>query len=379
MAEKEIGIDGETARAIILGGAILGGGGGGWIEEGLEMARLALQKKFSRVLPLTAMSPESLLLTVSAVGAPSAGRGAAQPEDFVRSVDFFIRETGLKIEGLISSEVGALAATNGWLQSAALNIPVIDAPANGRAHPLGLMGSMGLHRKKGYVSRQAVVGGMPGDGSRVEELYSGNLREAAKLVREASVKAGGMVAVARNAVPASYVRKNGAPGALGMAIDAGKIFLAAIESSPEKAINQVLNFFGGSFMIRAKVREVLLRRMGGLDVGRVEITCASTPYELTFWNEYMTLESRGRRLATFPDLMMTFDAETGQPLISAQLEEKKEVFVISAPARRLILGAGVKDARLLREIEEATGKEIVRFLRKYCRREREVRCDKLYN
>jgi len=47
---------------------------------------------------------------------------------------------GLSISGLISSEVGALGVVNGWVQSAALQIPVIDAPANGRAHPLGLMG-----------------------------------------------------------------------------------------------------------------------------------------------------------------------------------------------------------------------------------------------
>ena len=39
--------------------------------------------------------------------------------------------------------------------------------------------------------------------------------------------------------------------------------------------------------------------------------------DLTFWNEYMTLEAfdtaggRRGRLATFPDLMATFDLATG--------------------------------------------------------------------
>ncbi len=36
-------------------------------------------------------------------------------------------------------------------------------------------------------------------------------------------------------------------------------------------------------------------------------------FEMTFWNEYMTLEKDGERYATFPDLIMTLDAKTARP------------------------------------------------------------------
>ncbi|MEW6455822.1 MAG: AroM family protein [Acidobacteriota bacterium] len=101
-----IKINEETIEAAVLGGAVLGGGGGGWIEEGRKIAKLAFEKGFSEILPLEVLSEEALLLTVSAVGAPSTGSEMLSPDDYVRSVDFFIKKTGMKIDGLISSEIG---------------------------------------------------------------------------------------------------------------------------------------------------------------------------------------------------------------------------------------------------------------------------------
>jgi len=82
---------------------------------------------------------------------------------------------------------------------------------------------------------------------------------------------------------------------------------------------------------------------------------------LTFWNEYMTLESEAERIATFPDLMMTFETRTSMPLISAQVKEEDEILVISIPSRNLILGAGVRDAEILRLVERAIGKDMAGY------------------
>jgi DUF917 family protein len=66
-----------------------------------------------------------------------------------------------KLAGIIPNENGAGFGVNGWIQAAALNLPMVDAPANGRAHPTGLMGAMGLHRQINYHSIQSAVGGNP--------------------------------------------------------------------------------------------------------------------------------------------------------------------------------------------------------------------------
>ncbi len=366
-------IDKESIEAALLGGAVLGGGGGGWIEEGRKLAEVAVGKGFSEILPIEEVPDDTLLLTVSGVGAQSAGRDVVRPDDYVKAVELFRQKTGIKVGGLISSEIGALGVVNGWVQSAFLNIPVIDAPCNGRAHPLGLMGSMGLHRDREYTSLQAAVGGDEAKGNRVEDFFKGILLEVSKSVREASIKAGGMVAVARNPVPARYVKKNGAPGAIQMALGLGRVMLERKrmldsekilerkKSVSYELIKEVVEHLGGNFQIKAKVESLILRTEGGLDVGKLLLSEGEKHYELSFWNEYMTLEADGRRIATFPDLIMTFDSETALPLISAQIKENCEVFVITVPSEQLVLGAGMRDPVLLKIVEGAVSQEILKF------------------
>jgi len=357
-------IDNIIVESALIGGAILGGGGGGWIEEGKKLASLALEKGFSEILSLDFLDPSSLLLTVSAVGAPSAGPAHLLPEDYVRAVELFLEKSQAEISGLISSEIGGLAIVNGWFQSASLGIPVVDAPADGRAHPLGLMGSMGLHKIKDYISQQAVVG-RTREGRLVETFLVGSIEETARTTRELAAELSGLVAVARNPVEAGYVRDHGAPGAIRQAISLGKLFkekrLAGLDS--QKIMASILDFLGEGNFFRGKVKKYILCQKEGFDLGLIQIESSSGEYELTFWNEYMTLEKGRERLATFPDLIMTFEAETASPLISAAIKEGMEIIVLSVPAQRLILGAGVKDPLLLKKIETTIDREILKYHR----------------
>ncbi len=337
-------------EAFVVGGVILGGGGGGWVEEGRKLGLIALERGFSSVLPLSLLPEEALLVTVSAVGSPSTGKNLLRPEDFIRAVELLIEKTGLQAGGLISSEVGALGVVNGWVQSVALGIPAIDAPANGRAHPLGLMGSMVLHRKRGYVSYQAAVGRKRKTGKADEIFISGPLEDVARKVLAKASGWGGMVAVARNPVAASFVSKNGAPGALRMAFELGRRFLN--EGHRERRARTVVRFFGQGRAIRGEVKRKTLRVEEGLDIGSAVFVSGKNRLTLTFWNEYMTLEEGNKILAMFPDLLMTFDGSTAQPLVSAELESGREIELIVVPRRCLLLGAGVKDPRLLSRVQK---------------------------
>jgi len=351
-------IDREVAEAAVHGGAILGGGGGGWIEEGQRLAAFALKKGFTGIWPLESLNPDDLVLTVSVVGAPSAGKKGLRPEDYSRAVEYFLERTKPKVLGLISSEVGATAVVNGWVQSIQLGILSLDAAANGRAHPLGLMGSMGLHRQKRFFSQQAAVG-RDSSGRRVEEFFQGSIEETSAAVRKMAANSGGMVAVARNPVPAAYVKKYGAPGAISMAIRVGQIYRQKKNLPPAQLMEAILRQFGDGVVYQGKVEKFALRQSGGFDVGQIQIKGPEGWYELVFLNEYMTLERNGRRLATFPDLIMTFEANSGRPLISAALKRDLEVFILTSPKNNLVLGAGVKDRSLLRRVEAILGKKII--------------------
>ncbi|MDR7486499.1 MAG: DUF917 family protein [Armatimonadota bacterium] len=351
----------QHVEAAVLGGAVLGGGGGGWIPDGLERGRLAVQLGTPELAAVDDLPPDAMIVTAAAVGAPSPKERFVRPVDYIRAVQVLVERTGIRLGGIIANENGASATVNGWLQAAALGVPVVDAPCNGRAHPTGLMGAMGLHRQPGYTSHQVAVGGNPATGRYLEVHAAGALARTAALIREASVEAGGIVAVARDPVPQSYVREHGAPGAVRQAIAVGEALIGARGRGGSAVLQSVAAAVGGQIVDVGTVEGTRLEVSGGFDVGRVEVAGRRGRHELAFWNEYMTLDSDGQRAATFPDLITTLNSEDGVPVAAAEIEPGMRVAILVAPKARLILGAGMRDPQLFRDVERAIGKEVVRY------------------
>jgi DUF917 family protein len=349
-------------ESAVFGGAVLGAGGGGWIPDGIERGRMALAEGPVDLVSPDAVGPDEMLVTAAMVGAPSPRDRFVQPADFVRAAQILVERAGIRIGGFITNENGAGGTINGWLQAAALGVPVVDAPCNGRAHPTGVMGAMGLHRIAGYTSKQAAVGGNPAGGRYLEVYATGALRRTAAMTRAASVEAGGLVAVARDPVEASYVRAHGAPGAITMAIDVGRRLLAVRDQGGAAAAQAVADHLGGQVLDAGPVESARLEVSGGYDVGTVAMRGRRARYELTFWNEYMTLEADGERVATFPDLIATLGAGDGTPLPTAEMAAGMDVILLAVPRGRLILGAGMRDPELFRDVERAIGKEVVLYV-----------------
>jgi hypothetical protein len=162
-----------------------------------------------------------LVITVSAVGAPAAEEQYVQPIDYVQSVRNLAKYMGGLPKAMITNENWGSATINGLLQSVILDIPVLDAPCNGRAHPTGVMGSMGLNNQASYTSIQTAVGDQPDTEKRISQVIDGSINASSKVIRNAAVEAGGLVAVARNPVPVSYRRENAAIGAISQALEIG--------------------------------------------------------------------------------------------------------------------------------------------------------------
>ncbi len=224
-----ISLDEHHAEAAVLGGAVLGGGGGGSIQDGMERATLAVRLGSVTLMSLDELKENALVLTASVVGAPAAAEKFLRPVDHIRAAELLLERHPFELSGIIANENGAGSGVNGWLQAAVLGVPVVDAPANGRAHPTGLMGAMGLHRVKGYTSIQAAAGGNPETGRYLEFVVEGALQQAANLIRYASVQAGGIVAVARDPVTIDYLKTHAAPGGTSQAIRVGEAMIRCTE------------------------------------------------------------------------------------------------------------------------------------------------------
>jgi hypothetical protein len=345
-------VDEKIAKAAVYGGSFLGGGGGGDLREGLKTAELALSLGELLIVSVDELSKDSYIATASIVGAPAAKERYVTPRHMIRSFELLLEAVDVDIRGIISSENGGASITNGWIPAVLLELPIVDAPADGRAHPTGVMGSMGLHKREDYISIQACAGGDIRRGRYIELVVRGSLENTDKIIREASVRAGGMVAVARNPVERDYVAANAAVGAVSKAISIGEIMIKYKEDAEEMS-RKIIEYLGGGKIIgKGVVLDKILETRGGYDIGRITIRSSDNKkYIIRFWNEYMSLETEeGFKIASFPDLITTIDIKTSLPLTSAEINIGDEIIIIAVPKENIPLGSGVKDPELISEV-----------------------------
>ena len=342
----------EDGLAAVYGGCILGGGGGGILSDG-EAKTHELFDRFPgpQLISTDELDDADTVACVALVGAPSAMEASLSVEQMTESVELLRAHSEQPVVALMTNENGASTSINGWLQAAILGLPVLDSPANGRAHPTGSMGAMGLHAVPGYRSVQGFSGGR-GE-QALSGVVQGDLGRAADVVRQISVHAGGLVSVCRNAVSVGYLREHAALGGITQAIELGRTFLGT-EPGPAR-ISAVIDELGAEVLTEGRVSSVTLEQQGGFDVGAVRVG----DLDLTFCNEYMTAERAGQRLATFPELIMTLDAGTGRPMITAEMSQGQRVVVIRVGVRSLLLGSPMRDLDLLGGIEHIIKHDII--------------------
>ena len=339
-------------RELVYGAAVLGAGGGGSIEAGLAAGRQALAEGRPRIVRIEELSPPTRVVTLSVVGSvtrmagdqPRPRHGAA-----LRRLAHIDKEP---IGAMVSSEVGPQAVTYGWRESAAMGVPIVDAPCNGRAHPLGLMGSLGLHRHPRYVTSTVAIGGNGGDHTRVELVLRAPVAQASEMVRQVAGISGLPLAVARNPLPAAYVKKHAAVGGLSYARDVGKIVLNELSHGLPALLGRLQEWTGGLVLSEGRVSSVALTENNGFTIGRILLREPNgAECSVAVCNEYLALQRSGSLLAAFPDLITLFDCESAIPLSTPDVKEGTRVAVFGIPRLRLKLGSTMKDERLLRPIE----------------------------
>ena len=344
----------EDAEALAIGGTILGGGGGGSPEVGLKEGNLALDIGKVELWSPEEADPDWRVITSAALGAPTQ-RGNTKPMHFIRAAQL-LRDVGVEFHGVIAAENGGRNSFGGWIIAAALGLPVVDTPGDGRAHPTALMGSMGLHKTKYHSVKVGVT-----EGSEV--ISWGSLQTTGAAIRAQARYMKALIAMTRDPVPVSYTLEHGAPGAIKMAINLGYRYLEAGDD-PDERVEASIDFLDGELICKAEIIEKTIEAKDGFDVGFMILREGNEEWELTYVNEYMTLEKEGERLATFPDLMTTFNEE-GEPITSAALEKGQKIYLVNVPKDKIPVGDGNKYADSYEPIEEALGKPMIKYLEGY--------------
>lgn len=339
---------------IVWGGALLGGGGGGSVTEGLTLGQTAFQVERPRLIHPENHPGEGLIASCAVARAPLGRRHHLRPGDHVRSVEMLREQLSGELTGLIPEGMGGRAVIDGWYQSAVLDLPVIDLPADGRGHPLDLQGSLGLTLQEGYISWQACAGGNPDQGEYVEIYISASLPIADKLTRRAAAQAGGAVCVTRNPVSLTRAIEGGVPGGIRKAQELGKNYRQRLASGVESAANWFADHLEGQYWGEVRVNDH--RRSYSLGMEIVLVECA--PYRLQGVGTFLTMERDGELLARFTDLIVALDARDGMPLIMEELTKGRQTLLLTIPARSLKLGTGCKDPELLQSLEDLVGQSL---------------------
>ena len=345
----------EDVEALAIGGTILGGGGGGWPEIGRNDGLLALQIGKVELWGPDEADPDWKVITSAALGAPTEP-GDTKPMHFIRAAQL-LRDSNVEFQGVIAAENGGQNSFGGWVIAASLGLPVVDTPADGRAHPTAMMGSMGLHRHDYRSVKTGVT-----EGSEV--VCWGTLQTTSNVIRAQARDMRALIAMARDPVPVSYAKEHGAPGAISMAIDLGYAYLAAVKEGADAMVDTATGFLGGELICKGRIVRKTNEAKGGFDLGFMTVESGPDSWELSYVNEYMTLEKDGVRLATFPDLMTTFN-ETGEPVTSAALEEGQVIYLVNVAKEKIPVGHGNRYPEIYEPIEAVLGKPMVKYLGDY--------------
>jgi uncharacterized protein len=346
-----------SLRALVYGGAVLGGGGGGSLAAGLRTMKQALEIGEPRIVSLADVPRSAVVATLSAVGSAGKTSGTALDEGhFRRAIDLFQRFVNRRVDGFISSEVGPRAVTYGLLESARTGIPVVDAPANGRAHPLFLMGSLGLHKRPGYTATTVAVGGQKGGSNYAEIAIRASVVKAAHVVRGHAARSRTALAVVRNAVPAQHLEDNAAVGGLQYARKVGGALLAAAPRGASSILRALSRMMGGRVLAEGVIVATRLTEQRGFTIGVVQLRCRDGSHlTVPVCNEFIAVLSGARPIASFPDLVALFDLSNGLPIGSAEAEVSRSVAAFVVPSNRLILGRAMHDRDLLAQVERLIG------------------------
>jgi DUF917 family protein len=342
----------EDVEAGLAGGLFLSAGGSGRsaIAKNRGLGRMALDYGGVRLVGLDEIDPDASIITATAVGAPGFADWAI---DAARKLIACLDKPPA---GVICGHVPGF---NAWLVAAALGLDYVDAAANGRGHPTVKMGGMGLASRPDLSIMQVACSGSTAERNRLTFMAEGDIIRTSSVLRQAAVANGGLIYAARGPLSAAFIKENGAPGAIAFQLDLGR---AMLKASGADRVRAAVDFLGGELLVDGEVVENSVTYGGGFDLGRMTVRGERGEAVLGVYNEFMTAEAGGKRVATFPDMIGSFDPATGEVISISESKPGARIAVVIAHRSRFPVGKGALDPAAFPEVEQAMGVDLRSYL-----------------
>ncbi|HVX76871.1 MAG TPA: DUF917 family protein [Bradyrhizobium sp.] len=348
----------DDVEAGMVGGLFLSAGGSGRnaVAKNRGLGQMALDYGGVRLVGIDELEPDAPIITATAVGAPGFANWAIRPRDAVNAARRLIETLDRPPAGVICGHVPGF---NAWLVAAALGLDYVDAASNGRGHPTVKMGGMGLASRLDLSITQVGSSGSKAENSEFAVVVTGDIVRTSNLMRQASVINGGLIYAARGPLSAGFIKENGAAGAISFQLDLGRAMLAAKGSD---RVGATVEFLGGELLVEGEVTENTVTYGGGFDLGQMKVRGSNGEAVLGVYNEFMTAEFGGKRMATFPDMIGTLDPQTGEVVSISESKPGSRVAVIIAHRSKFPVGKGALDPNVFPEVEKAMGVDMRSYL-----------------
>ena len=345
----------DDIEPAVRGGSIFAAGGGGWADHGRMLGKAAMAWGEPELVGMDEVPDDAWIATAAAIGAPAGTtQWEMRGEDYVRAVELLQEALGAPLYGLIVGQNGMSSTLNAWLPAAALGLKVIDAVGDMRAHPTGDMGSLGMAASP-ESTIQTAAGGHRASNAYLEVVTRGATAVVSPILRSASNMSGGFIASCRNPLRASYVRAHAALGGISKAITLGQSILEA-ESRSACVTAAICTATNGLLLASGTVVDKSVVYTGeAFDIGTVTLAQGPRRFRLHVMNEYMAVEDGdGVRLATFPDVITTLDAE-GRPVSVGQVTMGMHLSILHIAKTNIPLSSSVLDPSVYPAVERALG------------------------
>lgn len=348
----------DDVEAGMIGGLFLSAGGSGRnaVAKNRGLGQMALDYGGVRLVGIDELDPDAPIITATAVGAPGFANWAIRPRDAVNAARRLIETLEEPPAGVICGHVPGF---NAWLVAAALGLDYVDAASNGRGHPTVKMGGMGLASRLDLSITQVGSSGSEAEGSEFAVVVKGDIVRTSNLMRQASVINGGLIYAARGPLSAGFIKENGAAGAITFQLDLGRAMLAAKGGDRVRA---TVEFLGGELLVEGEVTENTVTYGGGFDLGQMKVRGSNGEAVLGVYNEFMTADIGGKRVATFPDMIGTLDPQTGEVVSISESKPGSRVAVIVVHRSKFPVGKGALDPNVFPEVEKAMGVDMRSYL-----------------
>lgn len=354
----------KDARNAVTGGGFFACGGGGWLEHGKLMGSLATTIGYPVLADVNELPEDSWVATVTAIGAPASADWEIKPIDYVDALKKLIEVSPEPISAVMTAQNGYSTTLNGWIQSAALGVKVLDAAGDVRAHPTGKLGALGLTTRPGYLSTQVVSGGNRKLHGHFLSVNQGTVETCDDVLRDISVRVGGFIASARNVVELDWVKKTASIGAISIALDLGAAMNKAARASEDPGhavVDAVVGTVGARVIAEGPLHlEKPTVTKGGWDHGTFRVGDFTVPY----LNEFMAIESDGERIASYPDTIAFIRLDNGESLAVKDAVEGIPVVLLAVDGTSLPLAESAVDPVAVGECEGLIGIDFLKYLPK---------------